>query len=260
MRVGVTGVSICAAGLPDWATARDVLRSDARFDPANVRDPTAAPLPANERRRLPATARLAIGVGLEALQEADADPARTATVFASCGSDGTITHQICEALAANPVEVSPTRFHNSVHNAPAGYWGIALATRSPSTSLCAFEDSFAMGLLEAATQAVTEGTPVLLMAYDLPYPQPLAALWNVPGPFGTALVLDPDPSRGDGLSIDFVAGRTESAWPANVPQALSAHPAAASLRVLALLADTGPDEAVLRCHAGSALVARRVRR
>ena len=42
--------------------------------------------------------------------------------------NGQVIHEICEALATDEREVSPTRFHNSVHNASAGYWGIA--TRS----------------------------------------------------------------------------------------------------------------------------------
>ena len=47
-------------------------------------------------------------------------------------------------------ELSPTRFHNSVHNAPAGYWSIATQSREPSTSLCRDDESFQAALLEAA--------------------------------------------------------------------------------------------------------------
>ena len=85
--------------------------------------------------------------------------------------------------------MSPTQFHNSVHNAPGGYWSIALATRAPSTSLCAVEASFAAGLLEACAQAVAERRDVLLIAYDVPYPEPLASLWTVAEPFAVAMVL-----------------------------------------------------------------------
>ena len=88
-------------------------------------------------------------------------------------------------------DVSPTRFHNSVHNAPAGYWSIATGARGPSTSLCAHESSFAAGLLEAAIQAHAEATRVLLIAYDLPHPFPLSAVAPVSAPFGVALLLAP---------------------------------------------------------------------
>ena len=47
-------------------------------------------------------------------------------------------------------QLSPTRFHNSVHNAPAGYWGIATGAHGPHRlRLCAYDASFAAGLLEA---------------------------------------------------------------------------------------------------------------
>ena len=69
--------------------------------------------------------------------------------------------------------VSPTRFTNSVHNAAAGCWHIAVASRASSTSLCAFDGSFGAGLIEAATSVHLSGQPVLLVASDSPYPEPL---------------------------------------------------------------------------------------
>ena len=108
--------------------------------------------------RLPVDpARWALTVGRHALGERLAEAGEIATVFASCGGDGPITHQICEVLAGPDRAVSPTAFHNSVHNAPAGYWSIATRSRAPSTSLCGHDGSFAAGLLEAATQVLAEG-------------------------------------------------------------------------------------------------------
>ena len=45
--------------------------------------------------------------------------------------------------------ISPTRFHNSVHNAAAGYWGIATGATPAANALCADDASFGAGLLEA---------------------------------------------------------------------------------------------------------------
>ncbi len=87
--------------------------------------------------------------------------------------------------------VSPTRFTNSVHNASAGYWHIATASRAPSTSLSAHDASFAAGLLEAASQAVAWARPVLLVAADVPYPEPLRATRPIPDAMSVALLLDP---------------------------------------------------------------------
>lgn len=256
MKVEVLGCSVCAPGLPDWASAIRVLRGEARYDRAAVRDPAAVDLPANERRRLPATARVALGVASEALRAARIDdPESVATVFSSCGSDGEITHQICEGLARVPPEISPTRFHNSVHNAPGGYWSIALRTHAPSTSLCAFDGSFAAGLIEAAAQALTEARPVLLVCYDLPYPAPLSSLWNVTMPFSVALVLGP---RNGGnhpqLAISVAQERLEPDWPAGLPSELRTNPAAACLPLLALLAKREAGRVTLPYHPNNAVV------
>jgi len=215
-------------------------------------------LPPNERRRLPAIARLALAVGAEAMQAAGGDAAGVATVFTSCGSDGHITHEICESLTHSPPDVSPTRFHNSVHNAPGGYWSIALRSRAPSTSLCAFGGSFAAGLVEAAAQVVTETRNVLLIAYDLSYPPPLADLWSVPLPFGVALLLAPQGGDG-GVEIEIGSGDADAAtpWPAEVPLEVADNPAGASVPLLALIARAVPGRVVLPCQPDSTVTVTR---
>jgi hypothetical protein len=87
--------------------------------------------------------------------------------------------------------VSPTHFHNSVHNAPAGYYSIAHASHAASTSLCHHGAPFAAGLLEAAVQVSTENRPVLLVGFDLVAPFPLAPLWPAQQDFAVALLLAP---------------------------------------------------------------------
>ncbi|HVF63693.1 MAG TPA: beta-ketoacyl synthase chain length factor [Casimicrobiaceae bacterium] len=255
MRVEVAGCAICAPGLPDWPTAVEVLTGHALYDASKTRDPQAIALPANERRRLPITARWALCVGNEALAAASADTKTIATVFTSCGSDGEITHQICESLARDPPDVSPTRFHNSVHNAPSGYWSIGLASHAPSTSLCAFEGSFAAGLVEAAAQVVTEQRPVLLIAYDVPYPAPLASMWHVTRSFCAALVLTPvSDADSPRLAIDIVDEALKSDWPEAIPAELRVNPAAAALALLAPISRRESGRVVLPYHATNAVV------
>lgn len=247
MKVDIVGCAVRAPGFPDWATARRVLIGSASYDREAVRQsPAPVPLPPNEQRRLPATARDALAVGAEALADARIDDAAdVATVFASCGSDGEITHQICDALARTPPQMSPTRFHNSVHNAPGGYWSIAFRSRAPSTSLCAFEASFASALLEAAAQVVSESRRVLLVAYDLPYPAPLSSLWNVTMPFCVAIVLAPHASEHRAITVGIAGERIEPSWPDRIPAELRMNPAAASLPLLALFASGRPGRVVL---------------
>src|SRR5690606_15774154 len=90
--------------------------------------------------------------------------------------------------------ISPTRFHNSVTNAPAGYWSIAMRSMAPATVVCAYDGSFSAGLLEAVSQVSDAQRACLLLAYDTDYPEPLRSLRPIPDGFGVALVLAPRPS------------------------------------------------------------------
>ena len=239
--VYLASAGVLGPGLPDWSTARDVLQGRATHADTPDPEPVPALLPANERRRSSAPARWALMVGSEALAAAGISPEDTAIVFSTCGGDGLITHQICEALAAQPPQMSPTRFHNSVHNAPAGYWSIFARSRAPSTTLCGYECSFAAGLLEAAAQVSAEQRPVLLVAYDLPYPEPIRALWSVARPFAAALLLTPEASGNIALRIGIELAPTavDTTWPASLPRDLASNPAAQALNVLALAACGG---------------------
>src|SRR3546814_2131149 len=88
-----------------------------------------------------------------------------------CSSD-----LLCTTLASDARALSPTRFHNSVHNAAAGYWTIGTGCHAPSTAISSFDASFAQGLLEALVQLRTGAQAVLLVAYDAPSAGPLAAV------------------------------------------------------------------------------------
>jgi hypothetical protein len=236
--VWIASAGVLGPGLPDWKTTRDVLRGALKYADDADPEPLPALLPPNERRRSSATARWALTVGGEALDAAGIASDGVAVVFASCGGDGMITHQICEGLVAQPPQISPTRFHNSVHNAPAGYWSIFAHSRAPSTTLCANEYSFSAGLLEAAAQVTVEQRPVLLVSYDLPYPEPMRALWPVARPFAAALLLVPTASGSMArpLRLNLMAGAAKTKWPENLPPDLATNPSAQALHILELAA------------------------
>ncbi len=203
MRVFVESVGLLGPGLSGWSASRAVLLGAAPYAPAEVLLSAPETLPAAERRRTGLPVRLALNVGLDALTHSTRRDEALASVFTSSGGDGQVLHELCEALASAERQVSPTRFHNSVHNAPAGYWSIALRSHAPSTSLCCYDWSFAAGLLEAGAQCVTEGVPVLLVSYELPYPEPLHAARPVLGTLGAALLLAPEPSTQAFARIDL---------------------------------------------------------
>jgi Beta-ketoacyl synthase, N-terminal domain len=194
LKVCVQGVGLLGPGLASWAGARDVLRGVQAHDGAPTLLPPPARLPPAERRRAGAAVKLALAIADEAISQALLDPATLATVFTSSSGEGVNCHALCETLATPAPMVSPTRFTNSVHNAAAGCWHIAVASRASSTSLCAFDGSFSAGLIEAATSVQLAGSPVLLVASDSPYPEPLHSIRPLPDHFGAALLLAPEPN------------------------------------------------------------------
>ena len=189
----VLGIGFWAQGLETWRAARAVLRGDA--EAKSVANAIARPapniLPPTERRRASASVAVALEVALEAVTMARVDPIALPSVFASAYGDLAIVDYLCTTLAEDPTALSPIKFHNSVHNAAAGYWTIATGCTAPATALSAGHESFAAGLLEAATQAVADQTPVLLIAYDTPAAGALAEVAPNTHLFGVALILSP---------------------------------------------------------------------
>ena len=243
----VRGVGLLGPGLTDWPSGAPVIAGAAPYHPSPTVLPVPQALPSAERRRTGATVKLAIAVAEQAVAHAAIDPVRLASVFASSAGDGVICHEICETLATEDRQISPTRFHNSVHNAAAGYWSIATGATAASSAICAYDSSFAAGLLETLTQIAVSGAPVLLAAYETTCPEPLRAKRPVPDSFGAALVLTPAPEAASLARITATLGDSPSDRMSD-PQleALRASiPAARSLPFLRLLARRESGRAVL---------------
>lgn len=232
------GIGVIGPGFADWPACRDILLGHIAWNDQRLRIPPSTLLPATERRRCNESSRLAIAAAEQAFRGSDIRPADVATVFTSADGDGAITHKLCESFALAEPEVSPTQFHNSVHNAPAGYWSIATGSSRPSTTLAAGRDSFAAGLFEAALQAMAEPGPVLLVAFDLPLPHPLNLMQARDHGFAAALLLGRE-RHGDslaGLQLVLESAAAPSPLP-GVFATLADNPAARALPLLALLAN-----------------------
>ncbi len=199
----VDGIGLIGPGLPDWTTARALFADETAYTFSPTMAPPPQTLPPAERRRAGVSVRMALAVGHEALTAGQLDARQMATVFASSGADGDNCDAICQVLASDDRHISPTRFHNSVHNAPAGYWGIASGAMAPATVLCGYDGSFSAGLLEAVTQIAVDGHAALLIAYDVPYPEPLHAVRPMPAALGLALALTPVRSPHSIASIEL---------------------------------------------------------
>ena len=204
----VEAVGLMAPGLTGWAASQAVLTGQQPYLAAPMPAVLATLLPANERRRVTPTVKLALQVAHEAMEQAKSsqpsaapkegssreDSSAARTVFASSGGDSEIVDKICLALLEPDRPVSPTHFHQSVHNTPAGYWAIATGCVQPSLSVSAYDNTFVAGFREAAALAWAESARVLLVAYDLPLLFPLAERRAIGALFGVALLLNPAPT------------------------------------------------------------------
>jgi len=209
IEVWIDSVALVGPGLPDWQAARAVLRGERPWQHAPAVATLPPILPPAERRRTSLAVRIALAAAHQAIGDCSFDAAQIASVFTSSGGDGLTCHLICDALTQADRRISPTHFHNSVHNAPSGYWGIAMRATAASTSLCGHDASFAAGLLESMMQATTTPGPVILVGYDAPYPEPLQSWRCIPDAFGLALVLSPEPTSRAALRLSMTIGTAE---------------------------------------------------
>jgi len=250
----IDGIALWSPTLPGWERARPILRGEAE-PAAPLRRPAPELLPAAERRRAPDTVALAIEVAAAAVAAAALDPRELASVYVSAHGDLAISDHMCAELAGAAPMISPTRFHNSVHNAPAGYWSIGSGCMRASTALSAYLASFAAGLLEALVQVTCDGAPLLLFGADIAAVGPLATVNRSRGLLAAALVLGPQRRPQSSIALDWSLG------PAAAPpelrtaaaRALADNALAAALPLYEALATLGAEPVELRLPLGDSL-------
>lgn len=257
MKAYIEGIGVYAQGLQGWRDAQAVMRGErtrgaqplARYKPAL--------LPANERRRATDIVRIAFGACEDAIGERTGEARQLAAVFASSGGDYAVHDRICRTLLDDEPMVSPTLFHNSVHNAAAGYWSIATGAMAPSVSLSAFDDSVAAGLLEAMPLLEQDGLPCLLVCADCEVAGPMRRCRPIEESFACALWLAPERSANALASIEVTLHPQNTAETACGDPGLERlrrnNPAARILPLLHLLASGGHGEVRLARSAGGSV-------
>jgi hypothetical protein len=105
---------------------------------------------------------------------------------------------------------------------------------APSNVLCAFDASFAAGLLEAVAQVTVEATATLLVAYDTEYPEPLHAKRAIPDAFAIALVLAPQRTAASTarITLSFTSLPVQTCGDAGLEALRTTIPAACGLPLL----------------------------
>jgi len=231
------GIGTWSPSFANWQAFRGGLANgqwpdDVRLAPERI--------PPRERRRAPMLVKMAIEVMDQACTMASLEPDDVAVVFSSAMGDMDITDYMCSTLADNPALVSPTKFHNSVHNAAPGYWSIATGAFCPATAVSAFEYTSPTALLEGAVQAAEESTPVLVVTQEVAAPATLMDICPAEVPFASALLLAPAAFHESPLATMTVSAEPQAVdWPApdsRLPPAFAGNMSARLLPLLTALA------------------------
>lgn len=210
-RVDIVGLGAWSPKFASWPAFCSGLNTG-KWDTDVVLQPDL--IPSRERRRAPQLVKMAIEVMDQACKMASMNPDDVAVVFSSAMGDMQITDYMCRTLADSPDLISPTRFHNSVHNAAPGYWSITTGAFTPATAVSAYEFTATMAFLEAAIQVAEENTPVILVTQEVAAPLPLLDTCPSEHPFSAAILLTP-PGYGDVAvcSLRFSVSQQPEPWP-----------------------------------------------
>lgn len=167
-------------------------------------------IPANERRRSPLPVKLAVESSWQATQMAGVDPSTLRCVFVSGFGDTQLTDYMCKVLATESKELSPTKFHNSVHNAAAGYWTISTGCEKAANSVAGFQDSVSLTLMEAMIQCQQEQEPILLTFFDAPVSSVLTDIMGSGSAFSFSMIIEPCDLDSNGKAIGDTKGSLEA--------------------------------------------------
>ena len=231
LNLELRGVGLWTPGFADaaaWAS-REHVPGDRSGPGADA--PRAELLPPMLRRRTSLLTRMAAEVAAQAIAAAGLDHAHVTVIYGSVYGEIRTTLDLLEALLDPAAPLSPTKFHNSVHNTAAGYVSIASQNRGGNAAITAGRSTLAMGLIECAGLVAAGQGPALLVIAEESLPEPLAA-GRIYGPLAAAFALDAPGSGGMLLRtcrLRQVDSGVLSQAVAPLPEGLRANPCAAAL-------------------------------
>ena len=205
--MSVLGKGIC---IENQAYADSLGFSDCGID--------ASILPPMIRRRTSTATKMAVTALEKACLDAEVKT-DLPVIFVSTAGEMDVTNKLCQAIASLELPLSPTLFHNSVHNSAAGYWSMAVNSMAPMQSMAGLEDSFALGLLESFCQLNNGMQQLILVSYDESMPEYLLKNYSWQA-CATALVLGQPVADKPSLSRPYLSNdvqHTNSRFPTDNP-------------------------------------------
>lgn len=193
MAVDLVGIGAWGPAFNNWTELQALLANPSLGEELHWATQVPKPeiIPANERRRAPLPVRAAVEVSWQALQQSGLESREVACVFGSGLGDTEITDYMCRVLTTDEKQLSPTKFHNSVHNAAAGYWTISSGCMKSANSIAAYQNTAGLALLEGMIQCQQHNEPVLVTLFDTAAQDTYRQIFACEQSFAAALLLVP---------------------------------------------------------------------
>jgi len=120
------------------------------------------------RRRATPLTRMGIEVLQQAAAMGSADLKAIPSVWATAHGEHSAAIALLGMMQRGEGKLSPTKFHNSVHNTASGYASISSGNRAPSTTLTGGGELVASTFLEAACMLEAQGRDIAVVLADEP--------------------------------------------------------------------------------------------
>ncbi|OGT30365.1 MAG: hypothetical protein A3E87_01385 [Gammaproteobacteria bacterium RIFCSPHIGHO2_12_FULL_35_23] len=235
-------IEICTPGLLNWQQAQPILANSLPYKLTSDPIPEAKILSVKEKRRASATVNLSLHIATQLQQTMQIEANLLKPIFASSDGDSDIFNYLSTELAQPEPAISPTLFHQSLHNSAAGYWSIATRSHTPSLSISAGDYTFSNGLLTAMSEVVLTQIPTLYVAYNLISCAPLDKINPMLTWFGMGLGFSTKkmPQTLAKITLKLVAAKSETSLVNTSLEPLrKGNPIACSLPLLEQIAKRG---------------------
>jgi hypothetical protein len=191
---------------PGYASPEAWCRGES--DPS-VDAPEVALLSGPLRRRATGLTRMAVEVLEQAVRTAGCDVATAPIVWATSHGEHATAIKILGMMRSGEGKLSPTHFHNSVHNAASGYASIATGNCAPSTTLTGGAELVASTFLEAICHLEAGAEDVVVVLADEPLLPPFGCS-DGKAPLALAFCLS---SRSEGAGAVLADFRRDAVAP-----------------------------------------------
>lgn len=180
------------------------------------------------RRRASELTRASVEVFGQAVRSANVDPATVATIWATAHGEHGTAIKLLKMMLRGDGKVSPTHFHNSVHNTSSAYASIAGGNATGSTTLTGGPELVSSALLEAFCQIDAGQREVIVVLGDEPLHAPFERA-DMQAPLAVAFCLS---AEADAASFELANLRRDTLPTAKPHDALGGLYVSAALPLL----------------------------